>query len=133
MECEGDGILCRTVCPIGKLVGVEGGTETVSDVLSDRSVIIQAVYGRFFGDGDDDRGLQTCGDGGMCQREVEDFGADPCQLVCKCFNQIKSESNLQTNSNNVLISSTYRVILKLNSHQNATSANVPESNVNLKA
>ena len=33
MECEGDGVLCRTVCPVGKLVGVKGERETVSDVL----------------------------------------------------------------------------------------------------
>ena len=38
----------------------------------DGSVIVQAVYGRFLGNGDDGGGLQTCGDGGMCQGVVEE-------------------------------------------------------------
>ena len=81
-------------------MGVEGGKETVSDVLGDRllqaphdnrpqdngSVILQAVYGRCFGDRVDGGGLQICREGGLCQGEVEKPGEDPCQLLCTCLN-----------------------------------------------
>ena len=53
-------------------------TVVLSERQGDGSVIIQAVYGRFYGYGDDDGGLQTCVDGGMCQGEVEKLGEDPC-------------------------------------------------------
>jgi len=49
------------------------------------SVVAEAVYGSFLGNGDDVRGFYICKDSNMYQEQVEQLGQDPCQLVRTFF------------------------------------------------
>lgn len=81
VERYGDSVLIGTVCPVGKLVGVQSGRQTGPDVLGDqflevlhdhrrkcyRPVVNGGVHCCLLGDGDDGGGLEAGWDGGQGQ------------------------------------------------------------------
>ena len=92
VECDGDSVLCGSVCLMGKLVAVQVHRDAVSDVRQyhplkaphdywgegDWAVVIEAGNGRFFGDRDDGSGLKAGGICSLLQREGEDVCRSSC-------------------------------------------------------
>lgn len=92
VDCDGDSVLCGSVCFLGKLVTVHVHRDAVSDVRQyhplkalhdywgegDWALVIEAGNAIFFADRDDGSGLKAGGNCSLLQGEVEDVCRNSC-------------------------------------------------------